>query len=156
MRIGSLLIIFLLFCTSCNDTKSSTADEDTIPDRCEIDESTDTANGDTPEGDTGSANDRDTPDVDVDVDVDGCTSIRELSFPFERPDGEIHFCRRCEKPTEKDPQCISTLWKESNEELCRKQPEYDCCGYPCVIEDLEPWGKDDIGDLHPENGYAMH
>ncbi|HPS30050.1 MAG TPA: hypothetical protein PLZ43_07335, partial [bacterium] len=65
-------------------------------------------------------------------------------FPYYDEDGSITFCRPgCDTPTEKDPQCMSNLWKEQNYYLCHQYPEYDCCGYPCVLESLKPMTKEE-------------
>jgi len=148
-RFVFIMLILFLSCTSCNDSSETPADTDVITDLPERDEAGDQDQ----DADSYYDDDADTPDSDVDG--DGCIPVRELSFPFERPDGEIHFCRACEAPTEKDPQCISNLWSESNQGLCRVTPEADCCGYPCALETVEPMYKGDQREDSIPAGYAL-
>jgi hypothetical protein len=86
------------------------------------------------------------PDIDEDT---YCPPLKEAGFPYSRIDGSIHFCRKCDTPTELDPDCVSNLWKEPNEVLCKEHPDLDCCGYPCVMEDLIPLYYDKVIENHP-------
>jgi len=137
----SAILFFLLFfisCTSCSEKKSvndnDTADNDPV----------ENGDSDITDVDAVDADMQDTekpeeiPDIDEDV---YCPPLKEAGFPYSREDGSIHFCRECDKPTKNDPDCTVNLWKEANEELCTKEPEYDCCGYPCVMDKLRPLYK---------------
>ncbi len=135
----TLLTLLLLSCTSCNDTKSSTADEDTIPDRCEIDESTDTANGDTPEGDTYSADDDVLPDSDEPTCSDLCTYEQTVAagFPLSDGQGGLTFCRPgIDSPTELDPQCVKNIWHWVNWQRYIDPETEECYPWPCVHEGI--------------------
>ncbi len=126
MRIGSLLIIFLLFCTSCNDSGSPATDADVtadLPDMEEaIDQDTDSSSDDVDipdsDGDVDmqpAEADSDTgPDIDIDPD---CPPLGYAGFPYFRDDGTAHFCRNCDIPTEYDPDCVSHLWDAINKEI---------------------------------------
>ena len=132
------LVLFLTFisCTSCSDSQNHDSDHDShddqdLHDYDVQDMETDVRDDDKPE---------EIPDIDEDV---FCPPLKEAGFPYTRKDGSIHFCRECDTPTDNDPDCTVNLWKEANEELCIKEPEYDCCGYPCVMDNLTPSYLDD-------------
>ena len=72
---------------------------------------------------------------------DYCPELTKIDFPLKDKDGSMTFCRPCDTRTENDPDCISNLWKDSNERLCVDEPQYDCCGYPCEMSDLKPITK---------------
>jgi len=72
---------------------------------------------------------------------DYCPKLTEIDFPLTDKDGTMTFCRPCDTRTEKDPDCIANLWKDSNERLCVDEPQYDCCGYPCEMTNLKPRTK---------------
>ena len=131
------LLLFFISCTSCSDSQNHDSDHDSHDDQdlhdydvqdMETDDlpDTDLQDNDKPE---------ETPDIDEDV---FCPPLKEAGFPYTRNDGSIHFCRECDTPANNDPDCTVNLWKEANEELCKKEPEYDCCGYPCVMDNLRP------------------
>lgn len=162
----NVLIILLLFlfwsCTSCNSDNSK-PDEDTVPDK-------DTAVIDSDKNDSApdESGDTDTvlpdPDSIADTDmndsdfIDDCNpKLIDAPFPYYDKDGNITFCRPgCDNSTEKDPQCMSNLWREQNYNLCHQYPEYDCCGYPCVIEILKPVTKEEEEEIYQENAIVMH
>lgn len=73
---------------------------------------------------------------------DYCPELTKIDFPLKDKDGSMTFCRPCDTRTDNDPDCISNLWKDSNERLCVDEPQYDCCGYPCeIFETLKPQTK---------------
>lgn len=137
----SAVLFFLLFfisCTACSEKKSvndnDTADNDPVENGDSDITDVDAVDADIQD----TENPEETPDIDEDV---YCPPLKEAGFPYSRKDGSIHFCRECDKPTNNDPDCTVNLWKEANEELCTKEPEYDCCGYPCVMDNLRPLYK---------------
>ncbi|HOB72595.1 MAG TPA: hypothetical protein PKM18_12500, partial [bacterium] len=88
---------------------------------------------------------------DADSEAECIPPLIDAPFPYYDNDGNITFCRPgCDTPTEKDPQCMSNLWKEQNQALCTQMPQYDCCGYPCVMESLKPLTKEELYKLVPE------
>jgi len=150
-----ILIIFLLFlfwsCTSCNSDNSK-PDTDAVQDKDSV---TDT---DIPDNIPDDSEDIDQL-TDADTDSLCYPLLIDAPFPYYDKDGKITFCRPgCDAPTEKDPQCMSNLWKEQNQALCTQMPQYDCCGYPCVMESLKPLTKDELYKLVPEmeNLVPMH
>lgn len=79
-----------------------------------------------------------------------CPDFSLIDFPLTDKFGLPTFCRDCDTPTEKDPLCMENLWKFSNEKLCTDKPSYDCCGYPCIMDMLEPRYQDDFsGETYP-------
>ncbi|MBP7433400.1 hypothetical protein KA996_07650, partial [bacterium] len=81
---------------------------------------------------------------DADSEAECLPPLIDAPFPYYDKDGNITFCRPdCNEATEKDPQCMSNLWKEQNQALCTQMPQYDCCGYPCVMESLKPMNKEE-------------
>jgi hypothetical protein len=138
----NILIIFLLSvfwsCTSCNSNDSKTDTDNAIPDK----DSVAVIDSETQDEDTES----ETPDTGTDADSEAecLPPLIEAPFPYYDKDGNITFCRPdCNEATEKDPQCMSNLWKEQNQALCTQMPQYDCCGYPCVMESLKPMNKEE-------------
>ncbi len=138
MKNALLIIIVILSLLSCDDNKSET-DADVITDI------------DTAKDEDASAPDEDQPpDEDIDIQSDSdteepdtddiCAKVIDYSLlPFKDDKGNLHFCREgCDTPTSNNPQCLSNLWKEDNEELCTKYPQLDCCGYPCDMDNLIP------------------
>jgi len=147
----SILIIFLLSvfwsCTSCNSNSPKT-DTDTVPDK-------DSALNDADTETVDDLSDGVLTESDDISDADSATEclppLIEAPFPYYDKEGNITFCRPgCDTPTEKDPQCMSNLWKEQNQALCTQMPQYDCCGYPCVMESLKPLTKEELYKLVPE------
>ena len=93
--------------------------------------------------------DEDTVEVEADellsdVDTIDCPPLATAPFPYYKEDGTIHFCRPCDTPTEKDPQCMRNLWEEENKKLTKDHPEYDCYPYPCVMPNLKPMTKAEV------------
>jgi hypothetical protein len=88
--------------------------------------------------------DEDTDDAEelADVDYQGaeeCPDLIDAKFPYYNDDLSIHFCRKCDKPTVKDPQCVETLWKDAAAQLYAASPESECeNGYPCEMPELKP------------------
>ncbi|HRZ78472.1 MAG TPA: hypothetical protein P5044_00565, partial [bacterium] len=125
------LIFFIIFFVSCN-SDSSKPDTDAVQDKDSV---TDT---DIPDNIPDDSEDIDQL-TDADTDSLCYPLLIDAPFPYYDKDGKITFCRPgCDAPTEKDPQCMSNLWKEQNQALCTQMPQYDCCGYPCVMESLKP------------------
>ena len=165
----NILIIFLLLlfwsCTSCTESKPEndnlTTDSDSlnvsdpdIMDKTNNDQDVSDDSDDT----TPDVNDTDTHDNDITEEefIDDC-DVKLIDAPFPYKDGEgLTFCRPgCDTPTEKDPQCITNLWKEQNFNLCHQHPEYDCCGYPCILESLKPLTKEEE-ELWGQYAIPMH
>lgn len=142
------ILIFLMSCTSCSENNPPEEDEivgdqdadnndmESVDNDAEIIPDTDLQDDDKPE---------ELPDIDEDT---YCPPLKEAGFPYSRNDGSIHFCRECDTPTETDPDCVSNLWKEPNAVLCEEHPDLDCCGYPCVMEDLIPIYYGDEGAIY--------
>ena len=82
------------------------------------------------------------PDIDI-YDPD-CPSLATAPFPYYKEDGTIHFCRGCDTPTEKDPQCVRNLWDAQNKKLTKDYPQYDCYPYPCDMPNLKPMTKEEV------------
>jgi len=149
-----LLLAFLWSCTSCTENKSendslvSDSDGQAVSDPDILDKSdNDQYVSDTSDDKTPDVNDKDTPDTDVTEEefIDDCdVKLINAPFPYKDNEGNLTFCRPgCDTPTERDPQCMSNLWKEQNYNLCHQHPEYDCCGYPCVLDSLTPLTKEE-------------
>jgi len=137
---GLFLLLFFISCTSCSE-KKSVNDNDTVDNDPVENSDSDITDVDAVDADIqDTENPEETPDIDEDV---YCPPLKEAGFPYSRKDGSIHFCRECDKPANNDPDCTVNLWKEANEELCTKEQEYDCCGYPCVMDNLTPSYLDD-------------
>ena len=89
-----------------------------------------------------------------DVDNVDCPPLATAPFPYYKEDGTIHFCRKCDTPTEKDPQCMRNLWEEQNKKLAEDHPEYDCYPYPCEMSNLKPMTR---AELDKENApFSIH
>ncbi|HQM86124.1 MAG TPA: hypothetical protein PLD55_15700 [bacterium] len=153
-----LAVIILIFwsCTSCNGNNPRNDTENDIdmiqPDKDSDDLSDEAlAESEDAESDDPDAalpdSDSYIPDTAVNDDefIDDCdVKLIDAKFPYYDKDSNITFCRPgCDTPTEKDPQCMSNLWREQNHNFCHKYPEYDCCGYPCVLETLKPMTKEE-------------
>ena len=145
MKVAILILtLFLISCDS-NDLKTDT---DTVPDK-------DSALNDADTETVDDLSDGVLTESDDISDADSATEclppLIEAPFPYYDKDGNITFCRPdCNEATEKDPQCMSNLWKEQNQALCTQMPQYDCCGYPCVMESLKPLTKEELYKLVPE------
>ncbi len=156
-----ILLIVLLF-ASCTENKTqtdadtqdnNTVEVDAIPDfDAVVDEAPDPdyADVEIQDGDADA-------NISEEEFIDDCdVKLIDAPFPYTDNDGKLTFCRPgCDTPTEKDPQCVSNLWKEQNYDLCHQEPEFDCCGYPCVLESLKPVTKEEE-DQWGEYAIPMH
>jgi len=95
-----------------------------------------------------------TDELVTDTDNIDCPPLIEAKFPYYREDGSIHFCRGCDTPTAKDPQCAQNLWKEANLKLTTDHPEADCYPYPCEMGNLKPMTKEEVETQYTT--IAMH
>ena len=169
----TLFAIFLVFsCSSKSESKNdsdatSDADSDlieTVDDDSDyqdsdfIDDSDDDDDSETDDSDS----DTDEP---LDVDYQGaedCPKLSEAKFPYYNDDKSIHFCRKCDTPTVKDPQCMENLWKEAAARLYAVSPESECKdGYPCEMLDLVPitqaeWDEEWSDPKYPKLPYRPH
>ncbi len=155
-------IILMLFATflffSCSSKSDSKNDSDTIPDTDTDSQDSEAFDNDSDSQDSNFIDDFDTDDNEtddsdsdtdepLDVDYQGaedCPKLSEAKFPYYNDDKSIHFCRKCDTPTVKDPQCMENLWKEAAAKLYATSPESDCKGgYPCEMPDLIPQTIDD-------------
>jgi len=136
-----LVAILFLLLLSCNSATSPITDND-----FDSQLSTDR------DSDLSTHHDSDvTTDSDVDTQPPCEPSLMEAPFPYYDKEGNMTFCRpECDTPTEKDPQCLTNLWKEQNLAFCKAYPQYDCCGLPCVKEDFSPLTKDELYTQYPE------
>ena len=140
------LFLFFIFCTSCSNSPNhdsddlsdshdseSQADADSILDTDLTDSAVSPDEDTVCESYTGEYPDEDSPDY--------CPELTKIDFPLKDKDGSMTFCRPCDTRTDNDPDCISNLWKDSNERLCVDEPQHDCCGYPCEMSNLKPITK---------------
>ncbi|MBQ4438867.1 hypothetical protein II898_08320 [bacterium] len=176
-------IIFLLCSTvlflSCSSGNKPKNDPDTIPDSDIDSQDSETQNDDedsqtseiVDDSERDDADDDETDDSDsdtdepLDVDYQGAEDCPELSkakFPYYNDDKSIHFCRKCDTPTVKDPQCMENLWKEAAAKLYDVSPESECRdGYPCEMLDLVPitqaeWDEEWSDPKYPKLPYRPH
>ena len=176
------LAILFLSCSSGNKAKN---DSDTIPDSDIDSQDSETVDDDSDsqtselvdDSDKDDTDDDETDDSDsdtdepLDVDYQGaedCPELSKANFPYYNDDKYIHFCRKCDTPTVKDPQCMENLWKEEAAKLYAVSPESECeHGYPCDMNGLrnltiEDWEatEDKIGQKFPyrphECDIALH
>ena len=162
LRFSAIFImIFSIF--SCSSGNSED-DSDTVPDSDVIetvDEDTDSEEDsdfiDDSDGDDTETDDSDSDtDEPLDVDYQGaedCPKLSEANFPYYNDDKSIHFCRKCDTPTVKDPQCMANLWKEAAAKLYAVSPESECENeYPCEMPDIKPFTQaewDEKTEKHP-------
>ena len=165
-----LILCLAFFFFSCSSKSESGNDADTIPDSDidsqdseTVDEDSDSQTSeiiDDSERDDADDDETDDSDIDtdepLDVDYQGAEECPELSkakFPYYNDDKTIHFCRKCDTPTVKDPQCMENLWKEAAAKLYAVSPESECKdGYPCEMPDLKPSTQaewDERMEAHP-------
>ncbi|HOW52919.1 MAG TPA: hypothetical protein PLV42_12860 [bacterium] len=159
-----VVIVLFLFLVACNPSHHST-DVDTIAPDIEMPMAEDdlAVLDNSPDEDSMLIDDTAMPDKDSDglvaaclADPEGteyitnthsgneaCPDLSKAAFPYYDTDGKIHFCRKCDKVWKSDPQCVRNLWNEQNCALCTAMPDYDCCGYPCTMEKLTPFYKDE-------------
>ena len=153
------ILVFLWSCTSCTDNKSENdslvadSDHQAFSDPDTPDKSADNSLADT----LNDADVSDTNDPDEEF-IDDCDpKLIDAPFPYTDSKGNLTFCRPgCDTPTEKDPQCMSNLWKEQNEALCTLHPAHDCCGYPCVNDLVKPVTKEEEEEKYGEYAIVMH
>ncbi len=163
MKIATLF--FTLFLISCNSNSQKTDAENAMSDKdsvAVIDSDTQDEVPDESDDPDAALPDSDSsvPDTAVNDDefIDDCdVKLIDAKFPYYDKDSNITFCRPgCDTPTEKDPQCMTNLWKEQNYNLCHKYPEYDCCGYPCFLESLKPMTKEEVDEYYQLATIPMH
>lgn len=129
----------LLSCTACNGN-SQNHDYDDLSDSLDYDHDSDHDSQDLQDEQDSEMQDTEKPEETPDSDSDECLPENiDAGYPYYRNDGTIHFCRACDKPTEKDPDCISNLWVDGNKKLYSEHPDKDCLGYPCMMNDLTPF-----------------
>jgi len=101
-------------CTSCNSNDPKT-DIDTVPDK----DSVAVIDSDTQDEDTETEISDTKPDADSEAEC--IPPLIEAPFPYYDKDSNITFCRPdCNEATEKDPQCMSNLWKEQSLSTTRR------------------------------------
>ena len=172
-----IFVLFLIF--SCSSKSESKNDPDTIPDSDIDSQDSETQNDDedsqtseiVDDSERDDADDDKTDDSDsdtdepLDVDYQGaedCPKLSEAKFPYYNDDKSIHFCRKCDTPTVKDPQCMENLWKEAAAKLYAVSPESECKdGYPCEMLDLVPitqaeWDEEWSDPKYPKLPYRPH
>jgi len=162
MKSFTLLLVLMVFvsCTKNNPKNDNLVTDNDHHGTSDLDTPDNSNNeSDVPDtsDDSGSENDVDT-DISDDELIDDCDpKLIDAPFPYYDKDGNITFCRPgCDTPTENYPQCASNLWKEQNNDLCHEQPEYDCCGYPCVLETLKPMTKNEVDEAYTLSNIPMH
>ena len=109
MKVAILILtLFLISCDS-NDLKTDT---DTVPDKDSALNDADTETVD----DLSDGVLTESDDIsDADSEAECIPPLIDAPFPYYDNDGNITFCRPgCDTPTEKDPQCMSNLWKEQD------------------------------------------
>ncbi|MGI6394569.1 MAG: hypothetical protein ACOX2F_07565 [bacterium] len=141
-----LLLILFWSCTSCNSSDSkSDYDSDTQDFDRDSQDSQDLQNEQDEQNEDEDTTESEKTDDEVefaDVDYQGaeeCPELKDAKFPYYNEDKSIHFCRKCDKPTVKDPQCVENLWKDAAAALYAVAPGTECeNGYPCDMPDLKP------------------
>ena len=168
LKIFILCFAFLFFsCSSSNKTKN---DSDNISDADTDIQNSETLDNDSNSQDLDFFNDSDsdgteTDDSDsdtdepIDVDYQGaeeCPNLSEAKFPYYNDDKSIHFCRKCDTPTVKDPQCMENLWKEEAAKLYAASPESECKdGYPCEMNGLRNLTLEDWEAIEDRTGHKF-
>ena len=161
-----LILILMIITISCNSNKQNHDSQDE-PDSQDSHDLHDEPDYETQDNDVPDETPDEIPDdpdstpgtaVNDDDFVDNCdVKLIDAKFPYYDKDGNITFCRpECDTPTEKDPQCMSNLWREQNHNLCHQYPEYDCCGYPCILESLKPMTKEEVDAAYNLANIPMH
>jgi len=137
-----IFTLFLFSCTSCNGNNPRNDTENDIdiiqPDK-DSDDLSDEALAESEDTESDETDD----EVELaDVDYQGaeeCPELAKAKFPYYNEDKSIHFCRKCDKPTVKDPQCVENLWKDAAAALYAVAPEAECeNGYPCDMPEIKP------------------
>ncbi|HPA57063.1 MAG TPA: hypothetical protein PLT70_06505, partial [bacterium] len=165
MRNILIILLLLLFwsCTSCNGNNPKSDTENDIdmiqPDK----DSDDLSDEALAESEDTESNETDDEVELADVDYQGaeeCPELAKAKFPYYNEDKSIHFCRKCDKPTVKDPQCVENLWKDAAAALYAVAPEAECeNGYPCDMPDLKPMTQaewDEEYANYPQLPYRPH
>ena len=147
-----IVVAFVVIFVACSSSKAVHDDDTVVPD------------GDIPTVDNAveaetddfifSEADEILPDTDIDTIDPDCPPLSTAPFPYYKEDGTIHFCRKCDTPTAKDPQCVTNLWKEANLNLATDHPEADCYPYPCEMSNLKPMTKEEVEAVYTT--YSMH
>lgn len=164
----SLVFLISFSAVSCSSSHSSN-DSDTIPDS-DIDiQDSETVDDDSDYQDSDFIDDSDTDDTEIndsdsdtdeplDVDYQGAEDCPELSkakFPYYNDDKSIHFCRKCDTPTVKDPQCMENLWKEEAAKLYAASPESECENYPCDMNGIRNRTLEDWIESEEKTGHKF-
>ncbi|HQN74302.1 MAG TPA: hypothetical protein PLB16_12870, partial [bacterium] len=115
-----IFTLFLFSCTSCNEIKPSNDKESTMDQdnntQFDADLSDDLSDEALAESEDTESDETDDEVELADVDYQGaeeCPQLKYAKFPYYNDDLSIHFCRKCDKPTVKDPQCVENLWKDA-------------------------------------------
>ncbi len=149
MKYFAVIILIFWSCTSCNgNNPKSDHDSQDLPDfdhdydKMDADLSDDLSDEALAESEDAESDETDDEVELADVDYQGaeeCPELAKAKFPYYNDDLSIHFCRKCDKPTVKDPQCVENLWKDAAAALYAVAPETECeNGYPCDMADLKP------------------
>ncbi|MBR4530925.1 hypothetical protein IKO70_00775 [bacterium] len=164
-----ILVISLVACSSGNKAKN---DSDTVPDSDYNTQDSETTDDDSDIQDSEivddtvtDVDDTETDDSDsdtdepLDVDYQGAEDCPELSkakFPYYNDNKTIHFCRKCDTPTVKDPQCMANLWKEAAAKLYAVSPESECKdGYPCEMTGIRNRTLEDWIESEEKTGHTF-
>ncbi|HSW60258.1 MAG TPA: hypothetical protein VLJ60_05630, partial [bacterium] len=159
MKNFAIIILIFCSCTSCNgnNPKSDTDilagnDTENDIDMIQLDKDSDDLSDEVLTESEDTESDETDDEVELaDVDYQGaeeCPELKVAKFPYYNDDLSIHFCRKCDKPTVKDPQCVENLWKDAAAALYAVAPEAECeNGYPCDMPQLKPrtqaeWDED--------------
>lgn len=170
-----IVVISLVACSSGNKAKN---DSDTVPDSDSNTQDSETTDYDSDIQDSEivddtvtDIDDTETDDSDIDTDepldvnyqgAEDCPELSKAKFPYYNDDKTIYFCRKCDTPTVKDPQCMANLWKEAAAKLYAVSPESECKdGYPCDMPDLVPitqaeWDEEWSDPKYPKLPYRPH
>jgi len=145
-----IILFFILFtfvsCTSCSS--SDTLDNDnTLTDHDNSFSDSDSVTNQDSDVQDKENNETDVPDpIDSEIsDADDntyCPSLKEAPFPYTDKNGQKHFCRPCDTPTENDPHCVINLMQDLHDRVGAS----DCWPYPCRWDAIEPMKKGDSGD----------
>ena len=164
------LVLFLFSCSSKSESKN---DSDTISEADSDSNDTETIDNDSDtqdfeivdDSDKNDEDDTETDDSDsdtdepLDVDYQGaedCPELSKANFPYYNDDKSIHFCRKCDTPTVKDPQCMENLWKEAAAKLYAVSPESECKdGYPCEMTGIRNRTLEDWIESEEQTGHKF-
>jgi len=155
MKYFAVIILIFWSCTSCSSSDTG-SDNDSDHDSQDSPDLHDDLSDDSPDEVLTESEDTESDETDdevelADVDYQGaeeCPELKVAKFPYYNDDLSIHFCRKCDKPTVKDPQCVENLWKDTAAALYAVSPESECeNGYPCDMTEIKPrtqaeWDED--------------